>query len=77
MEEQKPVIPGSQGNQNRKGPKFNLWWIYGLFALVILVMNFWGKGLGNSVREDSFQNIDNRFIQKNLVDSMIVYNKYN
>jgi AFG3 family protein len=76
MEEQKPILPGSQGNQNKKGPKFNLWWIYGAFAVAILMMNFWGKGLGNNVKEESFQTIDQRFIQTRLVDSLVVYNKY-
>jgi AFG3 family protein len=76
MEEQKPILPGSQGNQNKKGPKFNLWWIYGAFAIAILMMNFWGKGLGNNVKEESFQTIDQRFIQTRLVDSLVVYNKY-
>lgn len=79
MEENKN-IPGAPGNQGpngpqRKGPRFNLWWIYGLFALVILVMNFWGKGIGHNAREESFQTIDNEFIQKKLVDSMVVFNK--
>jgi AFG3 family protein len=37
---------------------------------------FLGKGLGNNVKEESFQTIDQRFIQTRLVDSLVVYNKY-
>jgi AFG3 family protein len=79
MEEQNSN-PGSPGNNNpngpqRKGPRFNLWWIYGLFAVVILVMNFWGKGLGHNAREESFQTVEREFISKRLVDSMVVFTK--
>lgn len=79
MEEQNNT-PGRPGNNNpngpqRKGPRFNLWWIYGLFLLVIIVANYWGKGLGPNAREESFQTVEREFISKHLVDSMVVSTK--
>jgi AFG3 family protein len=77
MEENKST-PGSPGNPNtpqKKGPKFNLYWIYGLFAVAILAMNFWKNDFGQNPIEDSFQRINQNFIQKKLVDSLVVFNK--
>ncbi len=79
MEENKKH-PINTGNSNpnspqRKGPKFNLYWIYGLFAVGLLVMNFWGKDFAQNTKEESFQTININFIQKKLVDSMVVFNK--
>jgi cell division protease FtsH len=79
MEENKnnPIAPGNSNikSPQGKGPKFNLYWIYGLFVVGLIVMNFWGKPLGQSAKEESFQTINARFIQKNLVDSLVVFNK--
>ena len=48
MEQNKTNIPpagnNTPGGPNKKGPKFNLWWIYGTFAIALLAMNFWDKG---------------------------------
>ena len=79
MEENKnKITPSGNNNSNspqKKGPKFSIWWIYGLFGAALLVLNFWGKGFNNSVAEDTFQNINRKFISKNLVDSMVVFPK--
>lgn len=79
MEENNKNIPPT-GNQNsnspqKKGPKFNIWWVYGLFAVALLILNFWGKDFTNNTSEETFQNINSKYISKNLVDSMVVYPK--
>lgn len=77
MEQQKPNIPpGSNPNQPpRKGPRFNLYWIYGIFAILLIGLNFWDKGFTSHAREVDFQTINKRFISKHLVDSMVVVGK--
>jgi cell division protease FtsH len=70
---QNPV--GNANNSPKKGPKFNLWWIYGAFAVALLVFQFYGKDLTRNAKEESFQTINNRFITKHMVDSLVVYAK--
>lgn len=79
MEENNKNMPQG-GNQQpnspqKKGPKFNIWWVYGLFAIALLILNFWGKDFTHSTTEETFQNINLKYISKNLVDSMVVYQK--
>ncbi|MBK7691502.1 MAG: ATP-dependent zinc metalloprotease FtsH [Bacteroidetes bacterium] len=59
----------------KKGPKFNIWWVYALFAGALLVLNFWGKDFSQSAKEHTFQDVNLNYISKNLVDSMVVYPK--
>ncbi len=66
---------GNIPSSNKKGPKFNLYWIYGLFAVALITLNFWNKDLTNNSKEESFQTINQQFISKHLVDSMVVYPK--
>lgn len=76
MEENKINNNSNKNINPKKGPRFNLWWIYGLFIAALVILNFWGKDFTNNSLEDTFQNINKRFISKNLVDSMVVYPKY-
>ncbi|MCC7030493.1 MAG: AAA family ATPase, partial [Chitinophagaceae bacterium] len=77
MEDNNKNIPHGGGqnpnNPQKKGPKFNIWWVYGLFAIALLILNFWGKDFTHSTKEETFQNVNSRYISKNLVDSMVVY----
>lgn len=75
MEEQKnsqPTPPGSPNPSPKKGPKFNLYWIYGLFAVALLTLQFWGPNFRRGARQDSFQTINEKYISRKLVDSMVV-----
>jgi len=67
--------PGGDNTPNspRKGPKFNIYWIYGLIVVAILGANFYGGNLSNSVVEGSFQEMKNR-LAKNEVAKLIVIN---
>ena len=47
--------PGSNDPNQRKGPKFNIYWIYGLIVLVILGVQFYGGSLTSATTEHSFQ----------------------
>lgn len=69
--------PGSgPSNQNpKKGPKFNLYWIYGLFAIALITVQFWGPNFRGGVKQESFQTINRRFISQKIVDSMVVVGK--
>ena len=34
-------IQNDKGDSPRKGPKFNLYWIYGIIAVVLITSNLW------------------------------------
>ncbi len=80
MEQNQSNLPPS-GNKNpnlppnKKGPKFNLYWIYGIFGLALIALNFWDKGFNASTREETFQTINRQYISHQLVDSMVVMGK--
>ncbi|MBC7554129.1 MAG: ATP-dependent metallopeptidase FtsH/Yme1/Tma family protein, partial [Taibaiella sp.] len=43
------------GNDNRKGPKFNIYWIYGLIVLIILGVQISGGNFSPVAADHSFQ----------------------
>ncbi len=54
--QQKPgQKPGGEGQNQRKGPKFNIYWVYGIILLAILGAQFIGGNLGSSPVEHTFQ----------------------
>lgn len=78
MEDKNRMNLGKPNNDpsQKKGPKFNLWWIYGFIAIALLILNFWDKDFSHNATEDTFQNVNKNYISKNWVDSMVVYPKY-
>ena len=75
MENNQKMPPNNPLQPNKKGPKFNLYWIYGLFAVALIILNFYSKDITSNAKEESFQTINQQFISKHLVDSMVVYPK--
>ena len=79
MEDNQQNIPGMKpGNENnpntpRKGPKFNIYWIYGLILLVILGANFVGGNFNNTPAEHSFQDFK-QYLDKGQVAKLVVIN---
>jgi cell division protease FtsH len=80
MEQNQSNLPPS-GNKNpnlppnKKGPKINLYWIYGIFALILVAMSLWGKEFNTSASDVPFQTINRNYISRQLVDSMVVMGK--
>ncbi len=68
--------PGSDNNPNapRKGPKFNIYWIYGLILLAIVGAQFYGGNFGASVTEKSFKDFK-EYLGKKQVNKVVVVNK--
>ena len=76
MEEnqQKPGLkPGSENQTPRKGPKFNIYWIYGIILLAILGAQFVGGSFGASPAEHTFQDFKDN-LQKGQVARLQVIN---
>ena len=74
---QKPGMkPGDNPNPNltpRKGPKFNIYWIYGLILLAIVGAQFVSGNLGGSAAERGFQDFKD-YLNKGEVTKLVVIN---
>jgi cell division protease FtsH len=64
---------GSNGGSPRKGPKFNVYWIYGLILLAILGAQYFGGSLGASVSEKTFREFTD-YLSKKQVSKLVVVN---
>lgn len=65
---------GAGGNGQRKGPRFNIYWVYGLIFLAIIGAQFLGGNFGMSVTERSFRDLT-QYLNKNQVNKLVVVNK--
>ncbi len=71
-----PLGRNQNPSQQPKGPKFNLWWVYGFIAFLLIFINFWSKDFSHNAIESTFQYVSKNLISRNWVDSMVVYPKY-
>jgi AFG3 family protein len=69
----KPVNETPNSNSPRKGPKFNIYWIYGIIVLAILGAQFFGGNFGSSSAEHSFDEFK-EYLAKNEVSRIVVIN---
>lgn len=71
---QKPGLkPGNDNPNQRKGPKFNIYWIYGIILLAILGAQVISGSFGGGSSEHSFQNLKED-LAKNDVEKLKVIN---
>jgi AFG3 family protein len=72
---QQPGLRPGNDNSNtpRKGPKFNIYWIYGLILLLILGAQFYGGNFGGSTEERSFNDMK-KYIVEGQVSKLKVIN---
>ena len=73
----KSFPPGLNGSKdpNKKGPKFNMYWIYGLIILSLIGLNFFGSGIENAQKLNSFLEFKQEYLDKGLVKKVVVVNK--
>ncbi len=76
MEEnkQRPIGPGNDKGQ-RKGPRFNIYWVYGIMFLLLILIQFFSNGLGSSPKQMTFRDFKTQYLDKGIVDKIIVVNK--
>ncbi len=60
---------------NRKGPKFNMYWIYGLIVLALIGLQFFGSNMQSQEKEISFLEFRQNFLDQGKVKKVIVVNK--
>jgi len=66
---QKPVLkPGDP----RKGPKFNIYWVYGAILLAIILVQVFGSNFNSQTKEYSFQSFKTDYLDKGVVEKLVV-----
>jgi cell division protease FtsH len=71
-------VPGGngapkEGRTPRKGPRFNIYWIYGIILLLLIGLNFFGNSFGSSTAKDiSFQRFRNEYLVPGKVSRVVV-----
>ncbi len=75
--QQKPgPKPGDSNPNPRKGPKFNIYWIYGIILLAILGAQFIGGNLGSSTAEHSFQDFKDDLNKGDVAKIVVINNDH-
>lgn len=64
--------PGNENPTPRKGPKFNIYWIYGIILVAIIGANFIGN-IGSTPTEQTFQDFK-KYLEKLQVAKLVVIN---
>ncbi len=63
----------SEGRSPRKGPRFNIYWIYGIILLLLIGLNFFGNSFGSSgAKSISFQRFKNEYLWPGKVSRVVV-----
>jgi cell division protease FtsH len=87
MEEnnQRPLPPSPDNNSGggskddskgpRKGPKFNIYWVYGIIILAIFALQFFsGSFTSTSDNQNSFQDFQTKYLNTGSVEKVVVVN---
>lgn len=80
MEDNNQNQPSPSGDQNgdsrapRKGPRFNIYWVYGIIILAILGLQFFGGAFGSSEKSLTFLQFK-RLLDSGKVARIITVNK--
>jgi len=79
MEDNNKARPGSKpGSENptpKKGPRFNIYWIYGIILLLIFGVQIFGSNYSSTLKEYSFQDFRKSYLDNGTVDKLVVVNK--
>src|SRR5690606_25778102 len=67
--------PGKDNKTPRKGPKFNIYWIYGIMILLLIGLNFFSGSMGSNAEQMSFQDFRQKYLDKGQVAKLVVVNK--
>ncbi len=66
--------PGSENRSPRKGPRFNIYWVYGIIFIVVLGLQIFGSTSSAPSGQHSFQEFKNDYLYKGKVEHVEVVN---
>lgn len=70
-----PRFNGNSPNGNKRGPKFNMYWIYGLIVLVLIGLQFFGGSMDTTEKTTNWLDFKQNYLEKGLVKKVVVVNK--
>lgn len=67
--------PGNNNPNNpRKGPRFNIYWVYGIILVAIFGVQLFSTGIGSAAKEYSFHDFQTNYLNKGTVARLVVVN---
>jgi AFG3 family protein len=70
--------PGGDDNNPRKGPKFSIYWVWGIIALILFGYNFFGAAFSADARKlDSEMEFRNNMLDKGDVARLVLVTNKN
>ncbi len=74
-ENNKKPIPGGDGKAPRKGPRFNIYWVYGIMVVILLGLQIFGSNLSTGTQAIGFQDFKRDYLDKGIVEEVVIVNK--
>ena len=72
----KPILPSGENNKPvRKGPRFNIYWVYGLIFAALVFLQFYNGNFTSTTKTKSFQEFRDEDLYKGNVAHVNVVNK--
>lgn len=65
----------NKGPNGKKGPKFNMYWIYAIILLALIGLNIFGSGMSTTQKSTNFLDFKENYLDKGLVKKVVVVNK--
>jgi AFG3 family protein len=66
--------PGADNRNQRKGPRFNIYWVYGIIAITLLGLQFFVSNASSGAKEISFRDFRINYLEKGMVEKIHVIN---
>lgn len=66
--------PAGDSKTPRKGPRFNIYWVYGLIFLALIGVQFFGTSFGPGDDQHSFLEFRDQYLYKGKVERVVVIN---
>lgn len=57
-----------------KGPKFNIYWIYGIIVLTLVGMTMFGNNFNSNIEAHSFYDFQSNYLSKGVVEKITIVN---
>lgn len=62
---QRPAMrPGNDNPNPKKGPRFNIYWVYGLIVLGIIAVQLFSGSFGSNPVDYSFQDFTSKYLTR-------------
>lgn len=75
MENNNNPNPNRPKNGDKKGPKFNIYWIYGIIILAIFGLSVFSNNPSTNMKDISYLQFKNEYLEQGKVEKVVIVNK--